>query len=185
MVEEFQVTVPEFQDSVKKAGAMSRRVLWPWLVLCIVSFWVAGCAQKIVKPGPAQPGWSPPYAQGPILEQELQAVQASLKVIYFDYDKYALSPQAQADLQYDAEVLKKTPQAVVVAEGNCDERGTAEYNLALGDRRAKAVAEYLTGLGIPQNRLSTVSYGSELPADPAHNEAAWAKNRRVYLRVTK
>lgn len=158
---------------------------WALILICLLGAWVAGCAPKIVKPTPPQAGWQPPNMQGPILEQELQAVQANLKVVYFEYDRYALSPQAQADLQYNAEILKRTPQALVVAEGHCDERGTAEYNLALGDRRSKSVAEYLTGLGVPPNRVSTVSYGSELPVDPAHNEAAWAKNRRVYLRVSK
>ena len=73
----------------------------------------------------------------------------------------------------------------VIAEGHCDERGTSEYNLALGERRAGAVAEFLSTLGIAPNRISTVSFGSELPVDPAHNEEAWAKNRRVYLRVAK
>jgi peptidoglycan-associated lipoprotein len=155
------------------------------LLICMLCLGIAGCAQKIAKPGPPQPGWSPPYAQGPILEQELQAVQANLKIVYFDYDNYTLTPQAQADLQYNAEILKRAPQAAVIAEGHCDERGTAEYNLALGDRRSKAVADYLVGLGVPPNRVSTVSYGSELPVDPGHNDAAWAKNRRAYLRVSK
>jgi len=118
------------------------------------------------------------------MEQDLQVVQANLKPVYFDYDNYTLSPEAQSAVQYNAEVLKKTPHLAVVAEGHCDERGTSEYNLALGERRAKAVAEFLTNSGVP-NRLSTVSYGSELPADPGHNEAAWAKNRRVHLRVSR
>jgi len=121
----------------------------------------------------------------PVLEQQLQAVQASLKAIYFDYDRYTLSPEAQAALQENAEILRRAPQVSIVAEGHCDERGTAEYNLALGDRRARAVVEFLVGLGIRANRFSTVSYGSEIPVDPGHNEAAWAKNRRVYLRISK
>jgi peptidoglycan-associated lipoprotein len=73
----------------------------------------------------------------------------------------------------------------VVAEGHCDERGAAEYNLALGDRRARAAVDYLVSIGIPPNRFSVVSYGAELPADPSHNESAWSKNRRVYLRVAR
>lgn len=120
-----------------------------------------------------------------MVEQELQAVQANLKTIYFDYDRYALTPEAQAALQYNAEFLKRAPQVKVVAEGHCDERGTDAYNLALGERRAQSVVNYLAQLGIPSPLLSTVSYGSELPVDPAHNEAAWSKNRRVYLRVTR
>lgn len=121
----------------------------------------------------------------PVLDQQLQAVQAQLKVIYFDYDKYTLSPEAQSALQYNAEILRQAPQVTIVAEGHCDERGTAEYNLALGDRRARSVVEFVVGLGIRANQFSTVSYGSEIPVDPGHDEAAWAKNRRVYLRVSK
>jgi peptidoglycan-associated lipoprotein len=117
-------------------------------------------------------------------ENDLQAVQASLKIVYFDYDAYALSPQAQADLQYNAEILRRAPQVSLVAEGHCDERGTSEYNLALGDRRGRAVVDYLVGLGLSPQRFSTVSYGAELPVDPAHNEAAWSKNRRVFLGVS-
>jgi len=118
-------------------------------------------------------------------EQDLQVVQTNLKTLYFEFDKYTLTPESFAALQYDAEVLNRAPQLRVVAEGHCDERGTSEYNLALGERRARAVVEQLAALGVAPARLSTVSYGSELPADPAHNEQAWAKNRRVYLRVVR
>lgn len=118
-------------------------------------------------------------------EEEMQAVQATLKPVYFNYDQFTLSPEAQAALQYNAEILRRAPNLPVVAEGHCDERGTSEYNLALGDRRARASMDFLAGQGVPAERLSSVSYGSELPVDPAHNEAAWSKNRRVYLRVSK
>ncbi len=117
------------------------------------------------------------------MEQDLQVVQAELKPVYFDYDRYTLSPEAQAGCQFNAEILRRQPQLQVVAEGHCDERGTAEYNLALGERRARSVQEFLVGLGITPDRITTVSYGSELPVDPGHNESAWSKNRRVYLRV--
>jgi peptidoglycan-associated lipoprotein len=72
-----------------------------------------------------------------------------------------------------------------VVEGHCDERGTSEYNLALGDRRARAVLNFMTSVGLPSQRFSAVSYGAELPVDPSHNEQAWAQNRRAYLRVSK
>ena len=150
--------------------------------LCLV---ISGCARPIVRPVAPPPSAPPAVMPGPVSEQDLQMVQASLKVVYFDYDKYALSPDAQAALQYNAEVLKGAPHLAIVAEGHCDERGTSEYNLALGDRRARSVVEFLAGLGVAPNRLSTVSYGSELPVDPGHNEAAWAKNRRVHLRVAR
>jgi peptidoglycan-associated lipoprotein len=121
--------------------------------------------------------------QGAVQEQDVQVVQAELKVLYFDYDRYTLSPEAQAACQYNADILRRAPHLQVVAEGHCDERGTAEYNLALGERRARSVQEFLVGLGVAPTRITTVSYGSELPVDPGHNEAAWSQNRRVYLRV--
>jgi peptidoglycan-associated lipoprotein len=117
------------------------------------------------------------------MEHELQAMQANVKVVYFDYDAFTLAPEAQGAVQYNADVLKRASHLKIVAEGHCDERGTDEYNLALGERRARSVVTYLAELGIPPSRMSTVSYGSELPVDPGHNAAAWAKNRRVYLRV--
>ena len=161
-----------------------RLVIYACALLTIVAL-MGGCARKIVKqnemPSPGL-GMAGP---GAVAEGELQGVQANLKTIYFDYDNYTLSPEAQSAINYDVEILKRYPSLNVVAEGHCDERGTAEYNLALGERRAGAVVERLTALGIPGNRLSTVSFGSELPADPNHNEQAWAKNRRVYLRVSK
>jgi len=164
----------------------SRRLILATLVLLALVLVCAGCSRKVVRPDmPGPPGMAGPYGPGQLTEQSLQMVQAELKVIYFDYDQYALSPEAQAAAQYNADVLKRSPNGRIVAEGHCDERGTAEYNLALGDRRSRSVLEYLTGLGVDPRRLSIVSYGSELPVDPGHNEAAWAKNRRVYLRVSQ
>jgi len=163
----------------------SVRLTWILVALCLLLISVGGCGRKIVRPpepGPGAPGMAAPG--GPVAENDVQAVQAQLKIIYFDYDMYALSPQSQTDLQYNAEILRRAPQISLVAEGHCDERGTAEYNLALGDRRARAVVDYLVGLGLSAQRFSTVSYGAELPVDPGHNEAAWAKNRRVYLGVS-
>ena len=169
----------------------SVRLAWIVIALCIAALSLGGCARPVVKQpmaGPAGPGGPGPIAPGPmpgpIGEDALQVVQAQLKLVYFDYDSYALSPQAQADVQYNADILKRVPNVSLVVEGHCDERGTAEYNLALGDRRARAVVDYLVGLGLSPQRFSTVSYGSELPVDPGHNEAAWSKNRRVYLGVS-
>jgi len=155
------------------------------LVLSLVL--AAGCATKVPRPTPGPPPGSqtPVGFPGPVQEAELQAVQAELKAVYFDYDSYVLSPAAQTDLQYNAEILRRTPNVSIVVEGHCDERGTSEYNLALGDRRARAVLNFMTGLGMPSQRLSAVSYGAELPVDPGHNEQAWAQNRRAYLRVSK
>lgn len=104
--------------------------------------------------------------------------------IYFDFDKFNLKPQAQKTLQKYADWLAANPDYVVKIEGNCDERGTIEYNLALGERRAKAAMKYIVDLGIKKSRISVVSYGKERPVDPGHNEEAWAKNRRDHFVIT-
>lgn len=98
--------------------------------------------------------------------------------IYFDFDKSDLKPEAQAILKKKAAWLLKNPGYTVWIEGHCDERGTSEYNLALGERRAYAAQKFLKALGIKERRLRTISYGEESPADSRHNESAWAKNRR-------
>ena len=116
------------------------------------------------------------------MEKDLQAVQASLKTVHFDYDQYTLSDKAQEALQYNADILKRAEKVRVLAEGHCDERGTAEYNLALGERRAQSARNYLVSLGISPRRLSAVSYGSELPVVSGHNEAAWAGRMEAILR---
>ncbi|MDF2368112.1 peptidoglycan-associated lipoprotein Pal [Sneathiella sp.] len=98
--------------------------------------------------------------------------------VFFGFDKYDLSDEAQGTLQRQAAWLKANPTVTLVIEGNCDERGTREYNLALGERRATAAKNYLVTLGVSANRLSTISYGKERPVALGHNEAAWAQNRR-------
>jgi peptidoglycan-associated lipoprotein len=103
----------------------------------------------------------------------------SLVTVYFDYDDSALRPDAKDGLRRNAEYLRATASAKAEVQGNCDERGTEEYNLALGKRRAEAAKQYLVDLGIPAQRLSTVSFGEENPASPGQGESAWAKNRRV------
>ena len=103
--------------------------------------------------------------------------------IYFDFDKSILSPSAQDNLLRKAEWLRENYDATVTIEGHCDERGTNEYNLALGDRRAESAKDFLSDLGIDPSRLSTISYGEERPVDPRHNEEAWAKNRRSHFNV--
>jgi len=106
-------------------------------------------------------------------------LRSGLKTIYFDYDKSTLKPEARARLESNAKFLQENDSVQVVLEGHCDERGTDEYNLALGGRRAQAALEYLKSLGVPEERMSTVSYGEERPAVAESNETAWAKNRRV------
>lgn len=105
--------------------------------------------------------------------------------IYFDYDRSELKADAKAILKKKAEYLRKYPQLSVRIEGHCDSRGTNEYNLALGERRANAAFKYLNAMGIGGDRLTTVSYGEERPADSGNNERAWSKNRRDEFKVMK
>jgi peptidoglycan-associated lipoprotein len=107
-----------------------------------------------------------------------------LKPVYFDYDSSELNAGGQRVLDENAAVLKKYPSWTVTIEGHCDERGTAEYNLALGERRAVAARTYLVSLGLSADRVRTVSYGKEFPFDPGHDEAAFAKNRRAHFVIT-
>jgi peptidoglycan-associated lipoprotein len=103
--------------------------------------------------------------------------------VNFDFDKYNLKPDAQAILKAGTPAYLKYREYKLIVEGHCDERGTAEYNLALGQKRADVTAKYLTDLGIDKERIKTISYGKEMPLDKGHDEAAWAKNRRVHFVV--
>ena len=105
--------------------------------------------------------------------------------VFFETDRYDLSAEAQSQLQKQAAWLQQYPAATVTVEGHCDERGTREYNLALGERRANAVANYLTALGIDAGRLSVISYGKERPECTDSNEGCWAQNRRGVTSVNK
>lgn len=107
-----------------------------------------------------------------------------LKPVYFLYDSDQLDDTAKKVLSANADVLKQYSTWVVTVEGHCDERGTAEYNLALGDRRALAVRNYMVTLGVNAERLRTVSYGKEFPFDPGHDETAWSHNRRAHFMLT-
>ena len=107
-----------------------------------------------------------------------------LKPVYFELDSSDLTAANQKTLDEDAALLKRYTSWAVTVEGHCDERGTAEYNLALGERRAIAARAYLISLGIAADRLRTVSYGKEFPFDPGHDESAFAKNRRAHFVIT-
>jgi peptidoglycan-associated lipoprotein len=107
-----------------------------------------------------------------------------LKPVFFGLDIAELDAEGQTIVQQNAELLKKYSSWAITLEGHCDERGTAEYNLALGERRAVAVKTYLVSLGISPDRVRTVSYGKEFPFDPAHTETAWSKNRRAHFVIT-
>lgn len=103
--------------------------------------------------------------------------------VNFDFDSAELSSTAKGLLNSNAEYLRANPTVRVTIEGHCDERGTNEYNMALGFRRARSVESYMRNLGIEASRMGTVSYGEDLPLDPGHNESAWAKNRRAHFKI--
>jgi len=105
--------------------------------------------------------------------------------IYFEFDKSELKPASRASLKKKADWLRANPLFSVRIEGHCDERGTNEYNLALGERRANSAWKFLNALGISGSRISIISYGEEKPADPGHNQEAWAKNRRDDFKLIK
>ena len=107
-----------------------------------------------------------------------------LKPLYFELDSSEISPEGRGILDANAAVLKRYGTWAVTIEGHCDERGTAEYNLALGEKRAVAARAYLVSLGIGADRLRTVSYGKEFPFDAGHDESAYAQNRRAHFVIT-
>lgn len=186
-----------------------KKTMRRWLpVLFAGMFLYAGCAkQEVVKkeepvspaavktPAPAaeKPAASnaaaqpvnPQKPQAPAVPTKTVEMREALEKVYFDFDSSTLNDPARQALAKNVETLKQNPRATVRVEGHCDERGSDEYNLALGERRAKAAVNYLTTLGIPAERLSFISYGKEKPADPGHDEAAWAKNRRDEFVVVK
>ena len=176
---------------------MKRGIFGLVLVTVIAAFMLAGCgcfiqAQKgeapppkppeqrpvvvmeekkevvVVTPPPPPPPPPPPAAAAPVLQ-----------IINFDFDKYNVRPGDAEILKKNLDWFKANPGTKVRIEGNCDEKGTVEYNLALGQKRADSAKNYLGGLGVDAKSLETISYGKERPLDPGHNEAAWAKNRNA------
>ena len=121
-----------------------------------------------------------------ILELELDVLneRQPLADIRFDFDSAGLSGAARSTLDEHADLLKTYGTLTILIEGHCDERGTVEYNLALGERRANAVFNYLVSLGINASRLKTITYGKEFPLDPGHDEVAWGRNRRGHFEIT-
>ena len=180
------------------------------MVLCCGVIFASGCAkEEMVKkeepvaapaapvqaPKPAQPAAPREEAVTPqtvkeapasIKEETVQVAPVSaLEKIYFDFDSFTLSQVSGDTLAKNAEILLKKLSGKIQVEGHCDERGSDEYNLALGEKRAKAAVNYLVTLGVPAERLSVISYGKEKPADEGHDETAWAKNRRDEFAIIK
>ena len=108
-----------------------------------------------------------------------------LQRIHFDFDQYVLTDAAKRKLSQNAKLIKASPGVKVKIEGHCDERGSDEYNLALGEKRALATKSYLVSLGVSASGLSVISYGEEMPLDPSMTEDAWAKNRRAEFKVKR
>jgi peptidoglycan-associated lipoprotein len=185
---------------------MRRAVL---VCLMIVPLTVAACGKKkpatspmpppafpgsVTSPGdkPAQPvEEATPVATEPVAEDAIGAKSlddlnrdSPLKPAFFGLDSAELDADGRGVVQANSELLKKYSSWAITIEGHCDERGTAEYNLALGERRAVAVRTYLVSLGISPDRVRIVSYGKEFPFDPAHTESAWSKNRRAHFVIT-
>jgi peptidoglycan-associated lipoprotein len=164
---------------------------WKWMVLALVLVivLVPACAKKQVTPVEQPVEQAPPTVTPPPMEQpkppEQPAVQKPAEIalgdVFFDFDKYNIKDEYKPVLEKNAEILMANPSVKLLVEGHCDERGTIEYNLALGEKRAKAVVDFYKAYGIPADRLSMISYGKERPFDPGHNEAAWAKNRRAHM----
>jgi peptidoglycan-associated lipoprotein len=168
----------------KKGGKLMKKFIFLLILPLFLGLVFSGCCcpkkraaeapAEIVTPPPEVKEEAPPPPEEPAV---------SLEPIFFDFDKSNITPDAKAILDKNAEWISKNPTAKTRIEGNCDERGTNEYNMALGERRASSAKQYLVTLGIAADRLSTVSYGEEKPLDSGHDEAAWTKNRRDDFKV--
>ena len=146
----------------------------------------APTSKDLPPPPPPAPVSSNPLPSDPYVNKSPDEInkESPLQPIFFALDSDQLDDGARRAIETDADFLKSHATWVITIEGHCDERGTAEYNLALGERRALVVKAYLQSLGLSADRFRTVSYGKEFPFDPGHGESAWAKNRRAHLMVT-
>ncbi len=157
------------------------------LITTLFALLFGACAKKqVVKPTEptTRPGaGSEADKQEPSIRFNDWQVTPELRMIYFGYDSSELDEVSRNILKKNAQYIESHPEFNVLIEGYCDERGTIEYNLALGQRRASVVREYYGQLGIPLAKIGTLSYGEENPVDQGHNEAAWSKNRRVITKV--
>jgi peptidoglycan-associated lipoprotein len=169
---------------------MKLRTRIPMLLLAaVLAAAVAGCAKKPVAtttpppapaPAPAETTPTPPPTPAPTPEPPAPTVTAAdLQVVYFAYDSFTLDDAARAALDSNARLLRDNASLNVSVDGHCDERGTVEYNQALGQKRAEAVQQYLMDQGLPGTRFRIISYGKERPAADGHDESAWSRNRRV------
>jgi peptidoglycan-associated lipoprotein len=190
------------ETKMNSENVLQRILISSLIVVAFFGFF--GCAKKDqVPPGPEEvevvpgeetvggPGgpvtgeMEPGLAEESLRAEARAELQGQLQDIYFDFDKYNIRSEGRLILKENYAVLQGVPGVEVLIEGHCDERGTVEYNLALGQRRANATRDFLVSLGMDSPQLSTVSYGEERPQDPRHNEEAWAKNRRCHFVILK
>jgi peptidoglycan-associated lipoprotein len=143
-----------------------------FVLAATLAFSVASCAKKPVKSAEVPPAPAPEPAKPAVTAADLQ-------IVYFAFDSFSLDDQGRAALDNNAKLMRENPSLAVSVDGHCDERGTVEYNQALGQKRAESVQQYLTELGLGVERFRVISYGKERPASEGHDEAAWARNRRV------
>jgi peptidoglycan-associated lipoprotein len=171
----------------------SRMLMTCMLVAALVA--VSGCAKKSTEAPPAPPAPPPQTRTEPPPPAETPPTPpaptppsigtSDFQPAFFDFDSYVLREDARQALDTNAKVLRDNAVVTVTIEGHCDERGTAEYNQALGERRAQAAREYLVNAGVPTGRITVISYGKERPFDAGHDEAAWAQNRRAHFVVVR
>ena len=164
---------------------------WTAIVsLALLAGIAAGCAKKAAEapptppPAPAQaetPPTPPPTPPPPPAPEPVQVTKLELEPAFFDFDSFALRDDARSVLDRDARMMRDNMGASVTIEGHCDERGTVEYNQALGERRAQAARDYLVAAGIDGSRIQIISYGKERPFADGHDESAWQQNRRAHL----
>jgi peptidoglycan-associated lipoprotein len=152
---------------------------------------VTGCGKKpAIEDKPQIPDM--PDTTGQVIDEPdipedkpvVRLTEDQLRIVYFDFDKYNLRSDARDALEYNARLLKDNLDVTVLIEGHCDERGTVEYNLALGEKRAKSAKDYIKSLGVDADRLNIISYGKERPMALGHDESAWSKNRRAKFTIT-
>lgn len=178
-----------------------KKILCLSLACFLVIAFFAACRKKVEETPPPPPPQvkeqpkvekvvEPP--KSPVLTEEeifakktLEEVNAEkpLQMVHFDYDKFFVREDAKPVLQENSVWLKKWKTVKILVEGHCDERGTEEYNLALGEKRAKSTFDFLVSLGVSQDRIKIISYGKSQPIDPGHNEVAWQKNRRAQFTI--
>jgi peptidoglycan-associated lipoprotein len=167
---------------------MKRLLLLSLIAVTLLLFYGCGTKPKPVEEVPPVEETKPQIPAEPKVETppepEIKKItESDFMIVYFDFDKYNLVDSAKRALDQNAQILKENSSIIVQIEGHCDERGTIEYNLSLGEKRATSAKKYLKDLGIDDNRLQTISYGKERPVVFGQDEISWAKNRRDEFKI--